>query len=232
MSTTLRGISSMATRHVLGALAAAYTERTGVQVQVESVGGVDAAQRVANGEVFDWVALGEGAMQGLMEQGYLVANSLVPVVASPTAVAVAEDAAVPSIETEDTLRATVREAATLGYATGPSGKALAALFERWGLTQELSTKLVVPPPGVPVAQWVAQGRIALGFQQRSELLGVPGVQVVGDLPAAVAITTIFSAATASTSSQPEAVQAWLQFLTQPIHDDLLQQHGMRRVDQE
>ncbi|MGA1575669.1 MAG: substrate-binding domain-containing protein, partial [Burkholderiaceae bacterium] len=95
MSTTLCGISSMATRHVLGALAAAYTERTGVQVQVESVGGVDAAQRVANGEVFDWVALGEGSMQGLMEQGYLVANSLVPVVASPTAVAVAEDAAVP-----------------------------------------------------------------------------------------------------------------------------------------
>jgi molybdate transport system substrate-binding protein len=72
----------------------------------------------------------------------------------------------------------------------------------------------------------------LGFQQRSELLGVPGVQVVGDLPAAVAITTIFSAATASTSSQPEAVQAWLQFLTQPMHGDLLQQHGMRRVDQE
>jgi len=28
------------------------------------------------------------------------------------------------------------------------------------------------------------------------------------------------------------VQAWLQFLTQPIHGDLLQQHGMRRVDQE
>ena len=170
----MRGISSMATRHVLGALAAAYTERTGVQVQVESVGGVDAAQRVANGEVFDWVALGEGAMQGLMEQGYLVAKSLVPVVASPTAVAVAEDTAVPSIETEDALRATVREAATLGYSTGPSGKALAALFERWGLTQEVATKLVVPPPGVPVAQWVAQGRIALGFQQRSELLGVPG----------------------------------------------------------
>ena len=121
----------MATRHVLGALAAAYNERTGVEVRVESVGGVDAAQRVANGEVFDWVALGEGAMQGLMGQGHLVGNSLVPVVASPTAVAVAEGTAVPSIETEDALRATVCEATTLGYSTGPSGKALAALFERW-----------------------------------------------------------------------------------------------------
>ena len=47
MTTKLHGISSMATRHVLAEWAAAYAARGGVQVEVESVGGVDAAKRVA-----------------------------------------------------------------------------------------------------------------------------------------------------------------------------------------
>lgn len=230
MTTELHGISSMATRHVLAEWAAAYAAQGGVQVQVESVGGVDAAKRVAAGEAFDWVALGEGAMQGLAQQGHVLAHTLVPVVASPTAVAVAEHAAAPAIDSEDALREAVRAAPTLGYSTGPSGQALAALFARWGLTELVAPKLVVPPPGVPVAQWVAQGRIALGFQQRSELMGVPGVRVLGNLPAAVAITTIFSAAVARTCKQPEAAQAWLNFLVQPTHHDVLQRHGMNAAN--
>ena len=42
----LKGISSMATRQVLADIVADYTQRTGVQVSIESVGGVDAAKRV------------------------------------------------------------------------------------------------------------------------------------------------------------------------------------------
>ena len=59
---TITGISSMATRQVLAELAAAYTQRTGVAVAIESVGGVDAAKRVQASEAFDVVLLASDAM--------------------------------------------------------------------------------------------------------------------------------------------------------------------------
>ena len=43
------GICSMAMRHVLAELAAAYEARSGTSIAIEAVGGVDAARRVANG---------------------------------------------------------------------------------------------------------------------------------------------------------------------------------------
>ena len=50
-NSTIRGISSMATRQLLAELSAQYTAATGQAVAIEAVGGVDAAKRVAAGEI-------------------------------------------------------------------------------------------------------------------------------------------------------------------------------------
>ncbi len=212
---TLRGISSMATRLVLQDLADAYTEKTGVRIQIESVGGVDAAKRVAEGEAFDAVFLGSGAMKKLLDAGHLVAGSIVPLVNSATAIAVASGQPHPDISTEEALKAAVAAAPSLSYSTGPSGVALAALFERWGLAEMLAPRLLTPPPGVPVGSLVARGEVALGFQQLSELLHVDGIDIVGVMPQPVAIQTIFSGGIATASTQPDAVRALLDFMASP-----------------
>jgi molybdate transport system substrate-binding protein len=49
----LKGISSMATRQVLAELLSHDRQRTGQQVEIESVGGVDAARRVALQQLFE-----------------------------------------------------------------------------------------------------------------------------------------------------------------------------------
>ena len=74
---TISGISSMATRQVLAELAAAYTQRSGVAVAIESVGGVDAARRVAAGEAFDVVLLASDAIDKLQAQGHVLPGSRV-----------------------------------------------------------------------------------------------------------------------------------------------------------
>ena len=117
-------------------------------------------------------------------------------------------------------------APTLGYSTGPSGVQLAALFERWGIAQQIAPRIVTPPPGVSVGSLVAKGEVALGFQQLSEMMGVPGIQVIGGLPEAVQIVTTFSAARSSVSPQAAAVQAFLDFAARPATADLKRQHGM------
>ena len=213
MLTPLRGISSMATRQVLADLAAAWQAAGGQPVTIESVGGVDAARRVQSGEALDVVLLASDAIDKLIASGHAVAGSEVDWVRSSTAVAVPEGTALPDIGSEAALQAAVLAAPSIGYSTGPSGTALLALFERWGVVEQLQPRLVQARPGVPVGQLVAQGEAALGFQQLSELLHVPGITVLGTLPPAVAIDTVFSGAVVTGSTAQSAVRDFLAFLT-------------------
>ena len=200
----------MATKQVLAELLAQYQqEHPGVSIALESVGGVDAAKRVQAGEPFDIVALASNAVDQLTESGHITPGSRVDVVRSGVAVAVREGAPHPDIATEAALKAAVLAAPTLGYSTGPSGVQLAKLFERWGIAEQIQARIVTAPPGVPVGSLVASGKVALGFQQLSELLGLPGIHLLGPLPEAAQIITTFSAGLATGSTQPEVVRALL-----------------------
>ena len=226
MVAPIRMISSMATRQVLAELVAHHERTTGQPVLVESVGGVDAAKRVAAGEAFDVVALASNAIEQLMAAGHLVAGSRVDVVHSGVAVAVRAGAPRPDIGSEAALQAAVLAAASLSYSTGPSGVALAKLFERWGITDTIAGRIVQAPPGVPVGSLVADGRVELGFQQLSELLGLPGITVLGPLPPEDQITTTFCAALSTTCQQVDAARALLAFLVSPQTAEVKQRHGM------
>ena len=182
MKSTIRGISSMATRQVLSELATAYEHRAGCSVQIASVGGVDAARRVQAGEPFDVVVLASDAIDKLLAGGAAVGGSKVDLVESPVAVAVRAGAPRPDIGSEEALKRAVQGAASIGYSTGPSGTALLRLFDRWGIATEIQPRLVQAPPGVPVGALVAKGEVALGFQQLSELIHLEGIAVVGQLP--------------------------------------------------
>ena len=221
----LTGISSMATRAVLNELAAAYRQ-PGVLVQIESVGGVDAARRVQAGEAFDIVVLAADAIDRLIASGQVLAGSRVDLVHSGVAVAVRSGTPWPDLGSEDAVRSAVLAAPSIGFSTGPSGVQLHKLFDRWGITDALQGRLVQAPPGVPVGGLLACGEVALGFQQLSELLNVDGVDVVGPLPPAIQINTTFSVGLCTASTQASAVQGLLRFLTSPVAAAVYLRHGM------
>jgi molybdate transport system substrate-binding protein len=79
---------------------------------------------------------------------------------------------------------------------------------------------------VPVGALVARGEVALGLQQLSELLHVPGITIVGPLPHEVQITTIFSAAMCAAATQPDAARDWLDFMASPDAADVKRRQGM------
>ena len=226
--TTIRLISSMATKPLLADLVALYqAQAPGVQVQVESVGGVDAAQRVQAGEAFDAVVLASDAIDKLIASGHVLAGSRADLVRSGVAVAVPAGQPVPDISTEAALKAAILAAPTLGFSTGPSGVQLAKQFEAWGIAETIAPRIVQAKPGVPVGSLVAQGEVALGFQQLSEMLGVPGITIVGGLPQAVEIITTFSGSVAATSSQADAVRTMLAFWASAACADTKVHHGMQ-----
>ena len=230
MSTThaLTLISSMATKALLDDLIATFQQAHPTQpaVHLESVGGVDAARRVQAGEAFDIVALASNAIDSLIASGHLTADGRVDLARSGVAVAVPAGAPHPDISTEAALKAAVLAAPSLGCSTGPSGVQLAQLFERWGIAGQIQDRIVTAPPGVPVGALIARGEVSLGFQQLSELLELPGIELLGPLPEAVQIVTTFSAACTPGSGQPEAAQALLAFLAAPERAANKRRHGM------
>lgn len=224
--TPLRCVSSMATRLALAELAASFEAGQGLAVQLESVGGVDAARRVAAGEAFDVVCLASDALEALAQAGHLRPGSLQPLARSPIAVAVPAGAALPDIATEAALRDAVRAATSIGYSTGPSGRHLAGLFARWGLEAEVAAKLRTPPPGTPVGALVVAGEVALGFQQLSELKHLKGIRLLGGLPAGCDFVTTFSGAIASASARPADAARLLAHFSSPAAQALWAAQGM------
>jgi molybdate transport system substrate-binding protein len=222
----IAGICSMATRYLLAELAPAYEQRTGQAVTLTSVGGVDALRRVQSGEPFDFVALAADAIGRLAVEGHVDPGSRVDLARSGVAVAVKAGAPHPDLATGEAVRQAVLSARKVGYSTGPSGVHLVKLFERWGIAEAIAARIVQAPPGVPVGTLVARGEVDLGFQQLSELVGLPGIDIVGPLPPDIQVVTVFSAATCSASTRPGDVAAFFAFLTRSEADAAKRRHGL------
>lgn len=222
----LTGISSMATRQLLAALAAAYERATGQPVSLFAAGGVDVARRVRDGEAFDLVFLASDALAQLAAAGRVDPATQTPVARSEIAVGVRTGTPHPDLSTEAAVRDAVATARTIGYSTGPSGAYLATLFARWGIADEVAPRIVTPAPATPVGALVASGEIELGFQQLSEMTGLPGVDVVGLLPPEIQLATVFSGAVAASSPRAAQAKALLCWLATPATADTKRRHGM------
>lgn len=227
MKPQIKVISSMATRQLLADLVALFEQQPAApKVTVESVGGVDAAKRVRAGEAFDAVVLAADTIEQLIAAGHLVPGSQADLVHSGVSIAVRSCASRPDIGSEDAVKRAVLAAGSLGYSTGPSGVHLARLFERWGIAERIKDRIVQAPPGVPVGSLVADGHVELGFQQLSELMNLPGIDVLGPLPPSIQIITTFSAGLSVTSKQPEAVHTMLGFMASPACAAVKRSNGM------
>jgi molybdate transport system substrate-binding protein len=226
MSGRITGLSSMATRHILTDLAKAYELMNGIRVDIRSMGGVEAAKLVRAGEATDIVVLASKVMKGLEAEGHIVKGSIKDFVRSEIAIAVPAGAPRPQVGSEQAVRQAMLEARRICYSTGPSGDHLKALCEKWGVADSVLGRALVAPPGVPVASLVARGDADLGFQQLSELIGQPGIEILGPLPPEIQAVTIFSAGLSSACHERDAARAVVAYMASAETGDTKRRYGM------
>ena len=219
----LGGLSSMATRRILTDLAREYERRYRVKVEIRSMGGVEAAKLARAREAMDIVVLASKVMGALEAEGHLAKGDTRDFARSEIGIAVRAGVRPPSVADEEAVKQAILDARKICYSTGPSGDHLKALCEKWGVPL---MRALVAPPGVPVATLVANGDADLGFQQLSELIDQPGIEIAGPLPPEIQAVTVFSAGISTMSQDPEGAREFVAYLASSETADAKRHHGM------
>jgi len=227
-------MSSGAMSAALRELMPAFERASGSTLTVVSGGSVAGAadsipDRLQRGERADVVIMAAAGIDDLAKAGHLAAGSRVDLARSSIGIAVRAGASKPDIASVDALRRALLAAKSVAYSASVSGVYISTeLFQRLGIASEMRAKSR-KVDGEPVGAVVARGEAELGFQQISELRPVPGVEVVGPLPADVQRVTVFSAATGARSANPTGGRALIAFLSSPAAAAAIARSGMDPV---
>ncbi len=171
------------------------------------------------------ILTGQG-IEELTAAGILAAGSAVNLARSYVGLAVRAGAPKPDISTPEACIATLRAAPSLAYSkAGASGIFFAGLLERLGIAAEINAKATIIPNGF-TAERLAKGEVELAVQQVSELMAIPGVDIVGLLPAALNTEVVFTAALFAGSPRAEAGAALLRYLAGACTPALLRAKGL------
>jgi molybdate transport system substrate-binding protein len=185
--------------------------------------------RLERGEAADVLIMVGYALGDLIKQGKVVADSRVDLVKSPIGIAVKSGAPKPDISSADAVRRALLAAKSVAYSDSASGVYVSTeMFQKLGIADEMKDK-AKKIPATPVAEIVARGEAEIGFQQISEMLPVPGVDIVGPLPAELQKITVFSAGIATVSKEPDAGKALIRFLGSPEASATIIKSGMEPI---
>jgi molybdate transport system substrate-binding protein len=186
-------------------------------------------RRLDRGEPADVVILASTALDELVARGKVVSGSRVDLVRSSIGMVVRAGARKPDITSVEALTRTLLEATSIAYSASASGTYLSTeLFPRLGIADRIGPKSR-RIESERVAAVVARGDAEVGFQQISELLGFPGVEYVGPLPAEVQRVTVFSGGVTVGARNPEMARALLAFLASPAAVPAIRKSGLEPV---
>ena len=216
-------ITSNATRPVLDILAQSYERERGQHVDVRSDSASVVLARILSGETADVAVLNAPDIAKLVQEG--VIGQARPFARSTIGVAVRRGTPHPDIGSVENLKRALLDARSIAHTVhGASGKLVPALLERLGIAREVMT---ITRPGGLIGKVVAAGEAAMAIQQISELLAVPGVEVVGPLPDPLQTVLESAVGIFIRTQDQEAAAALLRFLTAPAAEAVLREKGLK-----
>jgi molybdate transport system substrate-binding protein len=188
------------------------------------------ANRLKRGEVVDVVMVADDLLRKFIADGLVLRETHTPVARSMIGMAVRTGAPKPDIGSAESLKRTLLQAKSIAYSASVSGQYLTTeLYQRFGIADQVMSKSRLIGGGERVGAVVARGEAEIGFQQMSELLPVPGIAHITPLPPEVQKVSVFSAAAAKSSSQPDVAIAVIKFLVPAEAADAIRKTGLEPI---
>jgi molybdate transport system substrate-binding protein len=196
-----------------------------VTVEYATVGVI--TDRILKGDAADVAIVSKGQSDELQKQGKFVSGSRVDIARVGYGLFVREGAPKVEIQSVDALKRSVLAAKSITYidpTTGaPSGIYAARLMERLGIAAEAKPKTKLVKPGVEALEPVAKGDAEIGLGLT--IAAIPGVELVGPLPAEIQSYTEFAAGLLVARKEAEAGKALIAFLTSSAGQSILRSKG-------
>ena len=211
----IRLFSGNGMRAALAELAPQFECASGHTVAVQYDPAKVVMRRIESGESADAALLGEETLDALIALGKIDPVSRSRLVRNGIGVAVRRGADRPDISTLERLRDALIAAPSVAFTTeGASGIHFAGVIEQLGIAAAVRAKARTQPGGL-VGELITSGEAELAIQQIPELLAVPGIDVVGPLPAEAQKIAVTAGGVFLGAPAAAAAAALLDFLRGP-----------------
>jgi molybdate transport system substrate-binding protein len=201
-----------------------FEKASGHKVKISHKGGPAITADVKGGAV-DLVITNTETVDELAKGGDVVGNGKTLLMISKVGLAVKAGAPKPDLSTPDKLKAALLAAKTVGYSQGASGQHLLTVVQRLGIADAIKAKAVITQ-GRPVGAAIASGEAEIGVQQVAELLPVPGIDFVSEMPGELQKQIPYSAGIPAKAKDAATAQAMVSFLRSAAALEVLKRKGM------
>ncbi|MCJ2046673.1 substrate-binding domain-containing protein [Methylobacterium sp. J-078] len=212
------------------ALLPEFVRDTGIAVETlsgasQGTGPKTIGWQLEHGARIDVVILSREGLDELAAGGRIRQGSDTPLARAALAAAVRLGAPKPDIHTRDAFRQTLLDAGTVVMPGSTSGLFVRdAVFPQLGIADRVRAKVL--PRGTDSTAALAAGEADLALGPVSELVGQPGIELVGPLPDAVQLVQVFTAAIVDTAHRIAEARRLIAFLASPRAAAAIRRFGM------
>jgi molybdate transport system substrate-binding protein len=218
----IKVLASRAVATVLGEVGPEFERATGHKLNVITGFSPVFVKQINAGEPFDIIASPPGAINGLVKDGKVVAETRTTLVRAGYGVAVRAGAAKPDVSTTESFTRAVLDAKSIGYLPTPG---VPELLERLKIADAIKWKVTKPNSDI-VNELVARGELEIGIILITQVITTPGLDLAGPLPPEIQVYTVFEAIVSANSKAPDAARALIKFLTGPAANPVIKAQGM------
>lgn len=212
-----------------------FERETGNRLAVSLGPSLRLEKQLFEGDSADVAIVTAPGAKELGEHGRIVAASTVGVARSLIAIAVPKGAPKPDLSSVEGFKRAMLAAKSIALSKpvggGASGAHMAKVFEELGITEAMAAKSKFGAGGAAgLAGLVVQrGEADIGIQQLAELIAVPGIDIVGPLPAGIQSVTLFTAAIPANATHPQEGRVLIDFLVTPAAKTVIKAKGLEPV---
>jgi molybdate transport system substrate-binding protein len=221
-------------RSAVQGAATAFESQTGHTIKFTFGTGGGIQRQLAAGAPADVTVLPSNGISELEKAGLVAPNSRLEVGSVGVGIGIKAGTPRPKIGTMEEFRETLLAAKSITYADPARGATSGAYFAavvlpRLGIAGQMRGKTALTAVGEDAVRRVANGESEIVIVQSSEIVAIPGAELVGPLPAGIQNAIAYAAAVLKSSKTPVVAQAFVTFIDSPYGRAAFEESGFQRT---